>query len=154
VRRHTLEDIMIESLPGYTSPSMITDTAVRDSLNAFITETSAGLSTPGSDVAELFASPDVAISGSGLDEYFMGPDAAQSGISLVTTSKVRWEPRVVVSWMRDQIAWAQIRIDAHTVENGTPVVVPYVTIGIFERNGDEWGWLYWGGGEPQQQPRL
>jgi hypothetical protein len=89
-----------------------------------------------------------------LDEYFMGPDAAQSGITSVTTSNVRWEPRIVVSWMRDRIAWAQIRIDGHTVEDGTQVTVQYVATGIFERNGDEWAWLYWGGGEPQKEARL
>jgi len=145
---------LIASLSGYTSPSMITDAAVRDSLNAFIALTLEGFSTPGSDVAKYFASPDVAISGSGLDEYFMGPVAAQSGITSVTTSNVRWEPRIVVSWMRDRIAWAQIRIDGHTVEDGTQVTVHYVATGIFERNGDEWAWLYWGGGEPQKEARL
>ena len=145
---------MIDSLSGYTSPSMITEPAIRDSLNEFIARTLEGFSTPGSDVAKYFASPDVAISGSGLDEYFMGPDAARSGITGVTASNVQWEPRIVVSWMRDRIAWAQIRIDGHTVEDGTQVTVPYVVTGIFERSGDEWGWLYWGGGEPQKQPRL
>ena len=145
---------MIDRLPGYTSPSMITDTAIRDSLNAFIARTLDGFSTPGSDVAKYFASPDVAIAGSGLDEYFMGPDAAQRGITSVTASNVRWEPRIVVSWMRDRIAWAQIRIHGHTVEDGTQVTVQYVTTGIFERTGDEWAWLYWGGGEPQEEARL
>ena len=56
---------MIDSLSGYTSPSMITEPAIRDSLNEFIARTLEGFSTPGSDVAKYFASPDVAISGSG-----------------------------------------------------------------------------------------
>lgn len=145
---------MIDSLAGYQSPSMISDTETRDSLNAFITEVLQGFSTPGSDVAKYFADPDVAIAGSGLNEYFMGPEAVQEGVTWVTTLNIRWEPRIVVSWMRTDIAWAQIRIDGHTLENGEPTVVQYVATGIFQRHGDSWIWLYWGGGEPQNPARL
>jgi hypothetical protein len=95
---------MIDSLAGYQSPSMISDTETRDSLNAFITEVLQGVSTPGSDVAKYFADPDVAIVGSGLDEYFMGPEVVQEGVTWVTTLNIRWEPRIVVSWMRADIA--------------------------------------------------
>ncbi|MGA3800783.1 hypothetical protein ACPCYX_23905 [Pseudomonas fluorescens] len=63
---------MIDSLAGYQSPSMISDTATRESLNAFITKVLQGFSTPASDVAKYFADSDVAIAGSGLDEFFMG----------------------------------------------------------------------------------
>lgn len=145
---------MIDSLAGYQSPSLITDAATRESLNAFIAKVLEGLSTPGSDVAKYFADPDVAIAGSGLDEYFMGTEAVQHGVTWVSTLNIRWEPKQVVSWMRADIAWAQIRIDGHTIENGEPTVVQYVATGVFQRNGDSWTWLYWGGGEPQKVARL
>ncbi|MDD0999192.1 nuclear transport factor 2 family protein [Pseudomonas sp. TNT2022 ID1044] len=145
---------MIDSLAGYQSPSLITDAATRESLNAFIAKVLEGLSTPGSDVAKYFADPDVAIAGSGLDEYFMGTEAVQHGVTWVSTLNIRWEPKRVVSWMRADIAWAQIRIDGHTIENGEPTVVQYVATGVFQRNGDSWTWLYWGGGEPQKVARL
>ena len=145
---------MIESLTGYQSPSMISDAATRESLNTFIARTLHALSTPDSGVAAYFADPDVVISGSGLDEYFIGPEKAQAGVRWVTTLGIRWEPRIVVSWMQGDIAWAQIRIDGHKMEDGAPAVVPYVATGIFRRNGDGWTWLYWGGAEPQKVPRL
>lgn len=145
---------MITHLAGYQSPSMISDAEIRESLNTFISQTLQALSTPGSDVARYFADPDVVIAGSGLDEYFIGPEEAQKGVEWVTTLNIRWEPRIVVSWMRADIAWAQIRIDGHKMENGTPAIVQYVATGVFKRNGDGWTWLYWGGGEPQQEPRL
>lgn len=94
------------------------------------------------------------IAGSGLDEYFIGPKAAQNGIAWVTTLGIRWEPKIVVSWMRGDMAWAQIRIDSHVRENGAPAVLPYVATGIFKRDGEGWTWLYWGGSEPQATPRL
>lgn len=145
---------MIDNLAGYQSPSQINDPVIRDSLNAFIAQTLKGFSTPGSDVAHLFGDPDIVISGSGLDEYFIGPEAAQEGITGVTSLGTRWEPRIVLSWMRGDIAWAQIRIDGHVLEAGEPAVVPYVATGVFARAGDSWTWLYWGGGEPQTEPRL
>lgn len=145
---------MIDSLAGYQSPSMISDTETRESLNAFITKVLQGFSTPGADVAQYFADPDVAIAGSGLDEFFMGTEAVQNGVTWVTTLNIRWEPRLVVSWMRGDIAWAQIRIDGHTIENAEPTIVQYVATGVFQRNGDSWTWLYWGGGEPQKVARL
>jgi len=145
---------MIDTLAGYQSPSLITDPATRDSLNAFIAQTLHAYSTPGSNAASYFTDPDIVIAGSGLDEFFVGPEAAQGGISWVTTLGTRWEPKIIVSWMRGDLAWAQIRIDGHTQENGAPAVVPYVATGIFQRNRDGWTWLYWGGSEPQATPRL
>ncbi|MGE7990014.1 nuclear transport factor 2 family protein [Pseudomonas sp. NPDC089554] len=145
---------MIDSLAGYQSPSMIADPATRESLNTFIADALQALSTPGSNITDYFADADVAIAGSGLDEYFMGRDAVHEGLTWVATLGIRWQPRLVVSWMRGDIAWAQIRIDGHKLEDDTPIVVPYVTTGVFQRTGDSWSWLYWGGGEPQQTPRL
>lgn len=145
---------MIESLIGYQSPSMIADAATRKSLHGFIAQTLHALSTPDSGVAAYFADPDIVIAGSGLDEYFIGPEKAQAGVRWVTTLGIRWEPKVVLCWMQGGIAWAQIRIDGHKMEAGAPAVVPYVATGIFRRKTDGWTWLYWGGGEPQKEPRL
>ncbi|MER7805453.1 nuclear transport factor 2 family protein [Streptomyces parvulus] len=145
---------MIDSLAGYRSPSMISDTELGESLNTFIAQTLNALSTPGSNAPAFFADPDIAVSGSALGEHFMGIEAAQRGIALVAASDIQWEPRLVVSWMRGDIAWAQIRIDGHTVEDGTSVGVPYEVTGIFHRDEDRWTWLYWGGGEPQENSRL
>src|SRR6478736_3135284 len=32
--------------------------------------------------------------------------------------------------------------------------VPYATTGVFGHGPDGWQWLYWGGAEPQETPRV
>jgi SnoaL-like domain len=145
---------MIAGLAYYTAPLMITDEATRESLNTFIARGLDKLSTPGSDVADTFSDPNIAIAGSGLDEYFMGPDEARSGMTWVSTLNLRWQPRVVVSWMCGDIAWAQIRMDVHKTKDAGTEIVEYVMTGVFGRDGDGWSWLYWGGGEPQKEPKV
>lgn len=145
---------MINNFEAYQSPSMISEPLIRESLQIFIKQTLGAFSTPDSNASAYFSDPDIVISGSGLDEYFIGPEAAQSGIKWVTTLGIRWDPQLVVSWMHGDIAWAQIRINGHKMEDGVPAIIPYVATGIFRRSGESWTWLYWGGSEPQKEPRL
>lgn len=145
---------MTDSLTNYQSPSMISDAATQASLNAFIARTLHALSTPESGIAAHFADPDIVITGPGLDECFIGPEMAQAGARWMTTLGIRWEPKIVLSWMQGDIAWTQIRIEGHKTERGAPAVVPYLSTGIFRRKTDGWTWLYWGGSELQKEPRM
>ena len=145
---------MTESLTSFESPSMISDVATQASLNAFIARTLHALSTPESGIAAYFADPDIMITGPGLDECFIGPEMAQTGARWMATLGIRWEPKIVMSWMQGDIAWTRIRIDGHKMERGAPGVIPYLVTGIFRRKTDGWTWLYWGGAEPQKESRL
>lgn len=145
---------MISGIPDYSSPLTIVDASTRESLNNFIASGLDALSTPNSNVRDYFSDPNVAIAGSGLDEYFIGPEAARSGMTWVTTLNLRWEPRVIESWMHGDIAWAQVRMDVHKTEDDVTQIVQYVMTGVFQLKADGWVWLYWGGGEPQKDPKV
>ena len=42
----------------------------------------------------------------------------------------------------------------YVADDGTEEVVPYWTTGVFGRDSDGWTWRYWGGSEPQAEPRV
>ena len=56
--------------------------------------------------------------------------------------------------MRGPFAWAQILGHVTVSRDGTEEVVPYWTTGVFGRDSDGWTWRYWGGSEPQAEPRV
>lgn len=138
----------------YESPHLMADGREKRSLHDHIAASLAALSTPGSNIAAFFSDPDIAISGSGLNELFTGPEAAKEGVEWVAGLGLQWKLRSVVSWMRGDIAWAQVRIDVTTEEGGNEVEVPYMMTGVFARIPGGWRWLYWGGSEPQNPPRV
>jgi hypothetical protein len=42
----------------------------------------------------------------------------------------------------------------HVIRDGVDDEVPYWTTGVFGLEGDRRRWLYWGGSEPQQSPKV
>jgi len=52
------------------------------------------------------------------------------------------------------MAWARILGSVHVVREGSDEVVPYWTTAVFGREDDRWRWLYWGGAEPQESPKV
>jgi hypothetical protein len=133
---------------------MSTDAATRDSVVALIRETYARISTPGSDAASLFADADIAIAGSGQGELVSGPEDAGRMANAVAGLGFRWTAETITVWSRGEIAWAQILGVVETGKAGESDAVPYWTTGVFGRHGDGWRWLYWGGAEPQESPRV
>jgi hypothetical protein len=56
----------------------------------------------------------------------------------------------VTVWRRGDVAWAQILASVRAADED----VPYWTTAVFGRDGGSWRWLYWGGSEPQESPKV
>lgn len=132
---------------------VIADEQTRDAVLTLIGQTYAAMSTPGSNVAELFGAADIAIAGSGQGELWTGADAVGAA-SVVSSWGFRWTATDVTVWRQDDVAWAQILGSVHVVREGIDEVVPYWTTGVFGLRDDRWSWLYWGGSEPQESPKV
>jgi SnoaL-like domain len=132
---------------------VIADEPTREAVLTLIGQTYQAMSTPGSDVADLFGSPDIAIAGSGQGELWAGPEAVMAA-SVVSSWGFRWTPGDVTVWRRGDVAWAQILGSVHVVREGIDEVVPYRTTGVFGWDDDRWRWLYWGGSEPQESAKV
>ena len=94
---------------------MIADDSTRQAVQALIDATYEAMSTPGSDVAELFGAADIAIAGSGQGELWAGPDEAVGAATVVSSWGLRWAPETVTVWRRAEVAWAQILGAVHVV---------------------------------------
>src|SRR6476659_7356773 len=112
------------------------------------------MSTPGSEVADLFGAADIATSGSGQGELWTGPDQAAAAATAVSSWGLRWTPETTTVWRRGEVAWAQILGTVHVVRDGADELVPYWTTVVFGWEGDRWRWLYWGGSEPQESAKV
>jgi hypothetical protein len=112
------------------------------------------MSTPGSDVGEIFASSDIAIAGSGVGELFDGPEIAVAAATAVSSWGFVWTCESIKVWRRGEVAWAQILGTVLVTRDGAEDLVPYWTTGVFGRECDHWVWLYWGGAEPQNPARV
>lgn len=112
------------------------------------------MSTPGSDLGDLFGAADIAIAGSGQGELWRGPEEAVGAASVVSSWGLRWTADDVAVWRRGDVAWAQILGSVHVIRDGVDEVVPYWTTGVFGWEGAHWRWLYWGGSEPQESPKV
>ena len=130
---------------------MLASAEVRRTVEAIIRDTYSRLSTPGSDFTDLFSDADLTIVGSGLDELFAGPDVACRAGAGLATAGFEWNPGDVTIWEHGDVAWAQIH-GTVTVDDGE--TVPYFTTAVFARLDGTWRWKYWGGSEPQAQPRV
>jgi hypothetical protein len=130
------------------------DSATHDSVVALIRETYARISTPGSDAGSLFNDVDIAIAGSGQGELVAGPEMAGRMANGVAGLGFRWTADTITVWRRGDVAWAQILGTVEVTKAGATETVPYWTTGVFGRDGDGWRWLYWGGSEPQESPRV
>jgi hypothetical protein len=133
---------------------MIADDNTRQDVRALIEATYKAMSTPGSAVAELFGASDIAIAGSGQGELWLGPDEAAAAASAVSSWGLDWTPETVTVWRQGEVAWAQILGSVHVIRDGSDEVVPYWTTGVFGLQDGRWRWLYWGGSEPQESPRV
>lgn len=123
-------------------------------VEALIRETYRRMSTPGSDPAELFSHPDMAVTGSGQGELMYGPDVAGAVARSIASLGFSWSPGEIRVWREGNVAWAQILGQVVTRRDDGEEVVPYWTTAIFARDETGWQWRYWGGAEPQAEPRV
>lgn len=133
---------------------MVADEPTRQEITALIDATYDAMSTPGSDVGEIFGADDIAIAGSGQGELVSGPDGVVALATVVSSWGFRWAPEKITVWRRGEVAWAQILGSVRVVRDGADELVPYWTTGVFGLDGDGWHWLYWGGSEPQESPKV
>ena len=83
-----------------------------------------------------------------------GPEMAARMAEAVTRWGIAGHRRTVTVWVRGDFAWAQILGTVTVDHDGQPEVVPYWTTGVFGRERGEWSWRYWGGAEPEAEPRV
>jgi len=133
---------------------MIADENTRLAIEALVEKTYEALSTPGSDVADLFGAEDIAIAGSGQGELWSGTEMAVAAATAVSSWGLAWTPDTVTVWRRGDVAWAQILGSVHVVREGVDEVVPYWTTGVFGLEEGRWRWRYWGGSEPQESAKV
>lgn len=133
---------------------MIAHPDTHDAVVALVNETYRRMSTPDSGAAALLAHPDIAVAGSGLGE--LAYDAATVGgmADAVSSWAFTWSVEKVTVWQEGDVAWAQILGSVRTRREGVEEDVPYWTTGVFARDASGWGWRYWGGAEPQENPRV
>ena len=133
---------------------MTADEGTTLAIHALVEKTYQAMSTPGSDVAELFGADDIAIAGSGQGELWTGPAEAVPAATAVSSWGLEWTPQHITVWRGGDVAWAQILGSVHVTREGANEVVPYWTTGVFRLDGDRWRWAYWGGSEPQESPKV
>lgn len=133
---------------------MIADDETAASIQALVDETFERLSTPGSDFQDLFGTDVMAVAGSGQGEIFQGPEQAVQVGAVVASRGFHWTVGDVAVWRRGEVAWARIITSVHVTRDGVSEDVPYWTTGVFGLDGDRWRWLYWGGSEPQESPKV
>lgn len=134
---------------------MESDSKTRDAVTDLVERTYAAMSTPGSDVAALFAAPEMTVVGSGQGELMDGPEVVGAVAVSIAARGLPWVVDAVRVWDRGDTAWAQVlgHVDVRA-DDGSVESVPYTTTGVFGRGPDGWHWLYWGGSEPQAEPRV
>lgn len=133
---------------------MIADEPTRLAIHELVQQTYDAMSTPGSDVVDLFDADDIAIAGSGQGELWTGPNDAVAVAAAVSSRGLRWTPDTVTVWRRGDVAWAQILGSVRVTRDGVNEDVPYLTTGVFQLDGGRWRWAYWGGSEPQESPKV
>ena len=133
---------------------MIADDETTHAIRSLIDRTYEGMSTPGSDVGELFKADDIAIAGSGQGELWAGPEEAAAVAAAVSSQGLKWTPDEVTVWRRGDVAWAQILGSVHVIRDDMNEVVPYLTTGVFQLDDGRWQWAYWGGSEPQETAKV
>jgi SnoaL-like domain len=123
-------------------------------ITRLIEETYAAMSSGQPGASPFFAHPDIAIAGSGQGELVVGPEMAGRMAEAVTRLRYEWSPDQVTVWVRGDFAWAQILGKVTVTRDAGTEVVPYWTTGVFGREAGAWTWRYWGGSEPQAEPRV
>ena len=134
---------------------MRADRQTHDAIVELITETYRRMSTPGSDPAALMYHPDFAVAGSGLGELAYDHETVKGMADVVSSWGFSWTAQDVTVWQQGDVAWAQILGSVRTLRDGVQSDVPYWNTGVFARGEDgAWAWRYWGGAEPQEEPRV
>jgi hypothetical protein len=133
---------------------VLADEQTSREIEALVDATYEAMSTPGSNVAELFAADDIAIAGSGQGELWSGPGEVAAVAAAVSSMGYRWSPEQVTVWQRGDVAWAQILGSVRVLRDDRDELVPYLTTGVFGRENGDWHWLYWGGSEPQESAKV
>ena len=134
---------------------MRADPATHAAITDLVTETYRRMSTPGSDVGALFSHPDMSGAGSGIGELSYGAEEAQGMGEYVASRGLTWTAEQTTIWQEGDVAWAQI-LGSVLVRRATgDETVPYMTTAVFGRADDgSWQWRYWGGAEPQAEPKV
>jgi len=134
---------------------MRADDSTQAEVSALVRETYGRLSTPGSNPAELFTHPDITVAGSGQGELMPGPEVVGGASAAIASWGFTWTADEITVWSEGDVAWAQVLGTVHTIRDGVEDDVPYWTTGVFARGtGGAWQWRYWGGAEPQEDPRV
>ena len=133
---------------------MDADTETSTEIEALIRETYRRMSTPGSDPGLLFAHEDIAVAGSGQGELMYGPEVVGQASQAIASWGFTWMPDQFRVWREGDVAWAQIVGHVVTRRGGVEEAVPYTTTGVFVRDEAGWHWRYWGGSEPQAEPKV
>ena len=123
-------------------------------IETLVRETYRRLSTPGADPGALFSHPDMTVAGSGQGELMYGPDVVGDVSREIASWAFAWTPTEIRVWREGNVAWAQILGHVVTRRDGMDEVVPYSTTGVFGLDAAGWAWRYWGGAEPQVEPRV
>ena len=134
---------------------MRADAATHAAITALISETYRRMSTPGSDVGALFSHADMSGAGSGIGELSYGADEARAMGDFVASRGLTWTAQTITIWEEGNVAWAQILGSVQLARSTGDEDVPYTTTAVFGRDANgEWQWRYWGGAEPQAEPRV
>ena len=123
-------------------------------IEALVRETYRRMSTPGADPGELFGHSDMTVAGSGQGELMYGPEEVGPAARAIAGWGFTWTAEETRIWQEGIVAWAQILGTVIPRRDGVEERVPYWTTGIFVRDGSAWRWRYWGGSEPQAEPRV
>jgi len=133
---------------------MEADPETFQAVRELVERTYAAMSTPGSDFAAIFGHPDMTVAGSGQGELIDDPDQVIVVAGRIASRGIAWVPEHVRVWVRGEVAWAQILGHVDAIEDGVVAHVPYWCTGVFVRDEGSWRWTYWGGAEPQENPRV
>jgi len=142
--------------PGFAASvcSVRADGATQSAVRQLVERTYLALSTPGSQLGEAFGHADLAVAGSGIGELLHGPDEVVPVATAISAQGMSWVPEAVTVWRRGDIAWAQILGYVEKQHDDDVIRVPYWTTGVFGLVSGRWQWVYWGGSEPQETPRV
>lgn len=133
---------------------METDADTEAAVRALVDRAYRAMSTPGDGVADVFGHELMTVAGSGQGELLYGPEQVIGVARMIASHGLTWVPEQVKVWSRGDVAWAQVLGYVEVPEDGAVARVPYWTTGVFGREADGWHWLYWGGAEPQENPRV
>lgn len=133
---------------------MTADEETRKAIQQLVERTYRALSVPGGDLIAIFGNADLAVAGSGLGELMHGPDEVIPVAAAIAAQRMSWVPEQLTVWRRGDVAWAQILGYVERPQEEEDNRVAYWTTGVFGRVGGAWQWLYWGGSEPQETPKV